>query len=171
MLEEFHPALRVWIRLLKTHNLILMKSRSRLAKHCTMAQFDILAQLSRGNDGTTLIDLSRRLLVTAGNVTGMIDRMERDRLVERRPDSKDRRVTRVHLTEKGKQLAETVIPKHTKDIERLFRPLKTLELQRLRHTLDKLIAGLEGGNIKYQISNNEPTTKTRRHEVGQRKTK
>ena len=164
MPEELNPALRVWVRLLKTHNLILMKSRAKLAKHCTMAQFDVLAQLSRGNDGITSIDLSRRLLVTAGNVTGMIDRMERDDLVERRPDPTDRRVTRVHLTEKGKQLAETVIPKHTKDIERLFRPLKILELQRLRHTLDKLIAGLEKGNIQL-------TTKTQRHEVEQRKTK
>ncbi len=152
MLEEQNPALRVWNRLLKTHNLILIRSRSRLARHCTMAQFDILAQLSRGNDGTTLMDLSRRLLVTAGNVTGMIDRMERDGLVERRPDPKDRRVTRVHLTEKGKRLAEAVIPKHTKDIEKLFRPLKTLELQQLRRTLDKLIAGLEGSNIKNQIN-------------------
>jgi len=158
MLEETNPALRAWIRLLKTHNLILIKARSRLAKHCTMAQFDILAQLSRGNDGTTLIDLSRHLLVTAGNVTGMIDRMERDGLVERSPDATDRRVTRVHLTEKGNQLAQTVIPKHRKDIEKLFRPLKPLELQRLRHLLDTLIAGLEGGNIKNQRSKIKETS-------------
>ncbi len=115
----------------------------RLSDFCTIAQFDILAQLSREKQDTPLTDLSRHLLVTAGNLTGIIDRMEKLDLVKRIPDSKDRRVTRVQLTEKGRQLAKTVIPRHTKDIGQIFSVLNDKEITQLRGLMDKLVGGLE----------------------------
>ena len=143
--ETSRASVGVWIRLLKAHNMIFNQVRGRLSEHCTMSQFDILAQLSREESGTPLVELSRRLLVTAGNVTGMIDRMEKAELVRRSADPSDRRITRVHLTDKGKLLARKVIPTHSQDIQRIFDPLKEKEIVQLRKLLDKLIAGMENG--------------------------
>jgi len=135
-----------WIRLLKAHNLILREARTRLAERCSMPQFDILAQLAREKNGTPLIELSRRLLVTAGNITGIIDRMEKSGLVARKADPNDRRITRVHLTAKGKQLAKSIIPEHTRDLNSFFDSLNEKEIAQLRSLLDKLIEGLEHAN-------------------------
>ena len=59
----------LWVRLLESHNLMLSEVRRRLADDCTMPRFDLLANLER-EDGQTLAALSRRMLVTAGNLTG-----------------------------------------------------------------------------------------------------
>src|SRR3990172_11903220 len=111
-----HTELAVWIRMLKLHNLVFRQARQRLVPFCTMAQFDVLAQLSRSTNGSTPAELSRHLLVTAGNITGLVDRMEKAGLVSRTPDPKDRRTIRLHLTDKGKEMARTVIPRHSQDI-------------------------------------------------------
>lgn len=136
-------SLGAWIRLLKAHNLIIRRARLGMGNQCTISQFDVLAQLSREKNGTKLVDLSRRLLVTAGNVTGLIDRMESLDLVFRSPDENDRRVTRVHLTEKGKRLGKSMIPIHARDVDQLFAHLNSNEKLQLRRLLDKLIKGLE----------------------------
>jgi DNA-binding MarR family transcriptional regulator len=136
-------AIGTWIRFLKAHNLILREARKRLNGSCTMSQFDILAQLDRSREPLTLAELSRTLLVTAGNITGMIDRMEEAGWVERKPDPQDRRATRVQSTPKGKQLAKSVIPKHARDIENLFASLNDQEITQLRNLLEKLVTRLE----------------------------
>jgi DNA-binding MarR family transcriptional regulator len=136
-------AVGTWIRMLKAHNLIFRETRRGLAPYCTMTQFDVIAQLMREKNGTTSAELSRRLLVTAGNLTGVLDRMVKSGLVRRNPDKQDRRVTRVSLTDKGKELAKTAIPIHTRDIQTLFGALSAVELRQIRLLLDKLIAGVE----------------------------
>lgn len=145
--EEVKPpqnlAVSAWIRLLKAHNLVLRQVRAKLKGYCTLSQFDVLAHLAREKDGATLVELSRHLLVTAGNITGLIDRMERSGYVKRVPDPKDRRVTRVQLTTSGKSLAETVLPKHAQDIQAVFGSLSDSEKIELRQLLDKLIAGFQ----------------------------
>jgi DNA-binding MarR family transcriptional regulator len=138
-----NPALSAWIRLLKVHNLVFRQARLNLAGYCTMAQFDVIAQLAREPKGTTQSELSRHLLVTAGNVTGLIDRMERAGLVERKEDSNDRRITRVRLSAKGRRLAKRVIPRHSKDIQTAFGALQENEILKLRSFLEKVIDGLE----------------------------
>lgn len=140
--SEDNLALSVWIRLLKTHNLVFREARTRMAPYCTMAQFDVLAQLSREKDGATPAELSRRLLVTAGNLTGLLDRMEKSGFLSRQRDSNDRRLTRVSLTQKGKDLAKKIIPIHTADIQELASNLSVGELKQLRQVLDKWIQGL-----------------------------
>lgn len=141
-----HAALGAWIRLLKVHNLVLKQARTRLSDHCTLPQFDVLAQLSREVDGTPITELSRRLLVTAGNTTGLIDRLERDGFVERKADARDRRITRVRLTEKGQRVASDVLPMHASDMEQWFSSLNRKEIEQLRKLLDKLVRGLEDEN-------------------------
>jgi DNA-binding MarR family transcriptional regulator len=136
-------ALSSWIRLLKVHNLIIRQIRSKIAKYCTLSQFDVLAHLSREKEGATLAELSRHLLVTAGNITGLIDRMERLGYVKRIRDIKDRRVIRVQLTESGERLTATVLPQHSQDITEAFWPLNDQEKLQFRDLLDKLIEGLD----------------------------
>jgi DNA-binding MarR family transcriptional regulator len=145
-------ALSAWIRLLKVHNLVIRQTRSKMAKHCTLSQFDVLAHLSRQKEGSTLADLSRHLLVTAGNITGLIDRMEGQGYVKRIADQYDRRVKRVQLTDAGERLAAIVLPKHSHDITEAFWPLTEQEKLQLRTILDKLIAGLENNDIGRQKS-------------------
>lgn len=106
-----------------------------------MARFDLLANLDR-TDGQTLASLSRNMLVTAGNLTGLVDRAARDGLVVKRSDARDRRVSRVHLTRKGRQLVQQMIPRHARAVQRTLAPLAAQEQGELRRLLGKLRSGL-----------------------------
>lgn len=127
----------LWVRLLESHNLMLGDLRRRLADDCTMARFDLLANLER-DDGQTLASLSRRMLVTAGNLTGLVDRAERDAVVERRPDPSDRRLSRVWLTPKGRDLVQGLLPMHARHVSELLTALEAGERRELRRLLGKL---------------------------------
>lgn len=127
----------IWPTLLECHARALAAIRSELLPACTMARFDLLATLQQ-EDGQTLASLSRHLLVTAGNLTGLVDRAARDGLVVKRSDARDRRVSRVHLTRKGKALASELIPRHARAVERTFAPLRPQERSELRRLLAKL---------------------------------
>jgi DNA-binding MarR family transcriptional regulator len=130
-----------WIKLLECHTRVLATLRTELLPDCTMARFDLLATLDR-QDGQTLAALSRTLLVTAGNLTGLVDRAARDGLVVKRSDARDRRVSRVYLTRKGKALVAELIPRHALAVERTFASLAQTEQTELRRLLGKLKAGL-----------------------------
>jgi DNA-binding MarR family transcriptional regulator len=132
----------VWLRLLQAHNLMLAEVRRRLAEECTMPRFDLLANLER-EDGQTLAALSRRMLVTAGNLTGLVDRAERDGVVERRPDPSDRRLSRVYLTERGRELVQAVLPTHAQHVTDLLSALDAGERRELRRLLGKLRESLQ----------------------------
>ena len=127
----------LWVRLLESHNLMLAELRRRLADDCTMPRFDLLANLER-EDGQTLAALSRRMLVTAGNLTGLVDRAERDSVVERRPDPSDRRLSRVWLTPKGRELVQSLLPAHATHVSELLGTLDAVERRDLRRLLGKL---------------------------------
>jgi DNA-binding MarR family transcriptional regulator len=127
----------LWVRLLESHNLMLARVRRRLAGECTMPRFDLLANLER-EDGQTLAALSRRMLVTAGNLTGLVDRAERDGVVERRPDPGDRRLSRVYLTAKGRELVHSLLPKHAQHVTETLSALDASERRELRRLLGKL---------------------------------
>jgi DNA-binding MarR family transcriptional regulator len=106
-----------------------------------MARFDLLANLDR-KDGQTLASLSRNMLVTAGNLTGLVDRAARDGLVIKRSDASDRRVSRVYLTRKGRTLVQEMIPRHARAVQRTLSPLGPQEQGELRRLLGKLRTGL-----------------------------
>ncbi|MBK7401902.1 MAG: MarR family transcriptional regulator [Myxococcales bacterium] len=94
-------------------------------------------------DGQTLATLSRKMLVTAGNLTGLVDRAERDGVVERRPDPNDRRLTRVFLTPAGDALARKAQERHSALAEELVGPLDRRDREALRHLLGRLRESLE----------------------------
>ena len=102
--EGQKPQLRLWLRMLSITKLVTQEIRRRLRVEfdATLPQFDLLAQLYRERDGLRLGELSRRTMVTNGNITGLADRLEADGLIRRETLDGDRRVTVAKLTEQGR---------------------------------------------------------------------
>ncbi len=111
---ESKPELKLWLRLLSTTKLISQEIRRRLRTEygATLPQFDLLAQLYREREGLRLGELSRRTMVTNGNVTGLVERLETDGLVVRETPDGDRRVTVAKLTRKGEDLFAEMAAAH-----------------------------------------------------------
>src|SRR5207245_6296043 len=97
-------AVSVWVRLLKAHGLVLRQVRRRVPEGLTLPQFDVLVQLHRSGEGMSPGELTRVLLVTAGNVTGIVGRLVAMDLAERHPVPADRRALRVRPTPLAPQL-------------------------------------------------------------------
>jgi DNA-binding MarR family transcriptional regulator len=127
----------LWLRLLESHNLMLSEVRKRLADRSTLPRFELLANLAQ-EDGQTLAALSRRMLVTAGNLTGLVDRAERDGVVERRADPRDRRLSRAYLTSRGRELVRSLLPVHAAHVAELLSGLDADDRRALRRILGKL---------------------------------
>jgi DNA-binding MarR family transcriptional regulator len=89
-----------------------IRSRLRLRFGTTLARFDYLAQLDRHPDGLRLSALSRYMMVTGGNVTGLTDQLVRDGWVERFPDADDGRAARVRLTSRGRSQFAAMATEH-----------------------------------------------------------
>jgi len=125
------------VRILAVHKRALAAIRDELERDMTLPRFDLLANLVR-SDGQTLASLSRSMLVTAGNLTGLVDRAARDGLVERRADPNDRRAWRVHTTAKGQRAFRDAERRHAARVTRLFAGLSPAELTTLMSLLDKV---------------------------------
>ena len=143
--DDGHLAASVWVRLLKAYGLMLREVRSRVPERLTLPQFDVLAQLERREQGMTPGELTRALLVTAGNVTGIVARLVAMGLVERHPVPEDRRAVRVRLTSKGRRVMARAIPQHRRDLERILSRVPPDQLSRLRDLLGSLGHALEAG--------------------------
>jgi len=139
-------ALRAWVRILAVHKRALAAIRDDLEHEMTLPRFDLLANLVR-SDGQTLASLSRSMLVTAGNLTGLVDRAARDGMVERRADPEDRRAWRVHLTPKGSRVFREVERRHAARVARLFSPLSHADLEALVRLLDRIREPLRGPEV------------------------
>jgi DNA-binding MarR family transcriptional regulator len=125
-----------------------MQQHSSSHLHCydlTPAQFEVLAHLHT-NPGITQQELAEKLLVTKGNVCGLINRLEADGLVERCPDPEDRRSNRLHLTEKATQIASEAIPDHEAFIEDHMAALSGEDLE----ALHALLRGLDQSLKQHQ---------------------
>jgi DNA-binding MarR family transcriptional regulator len=131
-------ALSVWVRLLKAHGLVLRQVRRRVPEGLTLPQFDVLVQLHRRDEGMTPGELTRALLVTAGNVTGIVSRLVAMDLAERHPVPEDRRAVRVRLTPRGRRLTRRAIPRHRRDVATLLSGVPPADLGRLRDLLGRL---------------------------------
>jgi DNA-binding MarR family transcriptional regulator len=138
-------AMRAHLRIATCYNLLMREARQTIAQRwrLTLPQFDVLAELARADvGGFTFVELSRLLLVTSGNLTGIVDRLEEQRLVERRPDAKDRRVIRVALTDKGRRVTDEVLPAHAADIDDIMSFMPRAALTQLNDLLGRLRDGL-----------------------------
>ncbi len=136
-----HHALRLWLRLLACTNLIEGHIRSRLRTQfdTTLPRFDLMAQLERAPNGLKMGELSKRMMVTGGNVTGITDQLVSENLVVREENPKDRRAYIVKLTPEGRELFAKMAVEHEKWVIEFFDGMKDLD----RHQLHTLLASLK----------------------------
>ena len=138
-------ALRAWLRLLGTVNRVegALRGRMRQAFDSTLPRFDVLAQLARVPEGLSMGDLSRRLMVSNGNVTDVMARLEKDGLVRRTPSPADRRTVKARLTGVGQKAFQEMAEPHEAWVAAMFSPLSREELATLIALMDRLRASLE----------------------------
>ncbi len=129
--------LRLWLRLLRTTRAIERQLRERLAREfdTTLPRFDVMAALDRAPDGMMMGELSRFLLVSNGNVTGIVERLVGDGLVVRAHRDGDRRAAIVQLTPAGRTLFATMAAAHACWIDELLAPVDPDTAQHIATTL------------------------------------
>jgi DNA-binding MarR family transcriptional regulator len=115
--------LRLWLRLLTCTTVIEREVRARLREQfdITLPRFDLMAQLDRSANGMTLGELSRRMMVTNGNVTGLAERLVAEGVLGRRQAANDRRAHVVRLTEKGRRQFRKMAQAHESWVADLLR--------------------------------------------------
>ena len=136
-----HPeALRLWLRLLTCTQLIEKQVRSHLRAQfdTTLPRFDLMAQLERVPEGLRMNELSRRLMVTGGNVTGITDQLVAEGLVERIEVAGDRRAFRVRLTDTGRQSFRAMARAHEDWIVDAFAALGPDDIATLHRLLGQV---------------------------------
>ncbi len=131
--EEGKLELRLWLRMLSTTKLISQELRRRLRTEfdATLPQFDVLSQLYREPDGLRLGELSQRTMVTNGNVTGLVERLENDGMLIRTRLGDDRRVTVAKLTDKGRMVFGKMAQAHENWLRELMKDLDPIVLRGL----------------------------------------
>ena len=150
--EDHGADLRLWLRLLTTTTLIESEIRRRLRDNfdSTLPRFDLMAQLDRAPEGMTLSDLSKRMMVSNGNLTGLVDRLIASSHIVRRVSDSDRRSSVISLTEAGRQAFRAMAADHENWISSLFGGLNQKEHAELMRLLGRAKASarreIEGDN-------------------------
>ncbi|RJF69029.1 MarR family transcriptional regulator [Deinococcus cavernae] len=147
--QDDHQAIKLWLRLLTTTTLLESAIRSRIQEHSEMSlpRFDLLSQLEREPDGLRMGELSARLMVTKGNVTGLADQLEREGLVERLSGT-DRRSVTLKLTTLGRERFGDIAQAHEAWVIDLLSALTPREQQQLSNLLGKVKTHLKEGHLK-----------------------
>ncbi len=142
--------LRLWLRLLRATRAIEAELRERLRVQfsLTLPQFDVLAALLRKPDGITMTELSRMLIVSNGNVTGIVDRLVSDRLVAREASPRDRRSFLVRLTPKGQTEFAGIARAHEQWIDKMLSEFDAEEAETIIQHLDGLAGRVRNGGTR-----------------------
>ena len=132
--------LRLWVRLLRTVRPIEVELRRRLQREfgVTLPKFDVMAALARRPAGMTMTEVSRFLMVSNSNVTGLIDRLVADGLVMRIVNEEDRRATFVRLTPKGVRRFAAIAEAHARWLEEMLAGFGSARSEALIGLLDEL---------------------------------
>ena len=133
--------LRLWLRLLRSSRAIEAQLRERLRTKfsITLPQFDVMAALARSAEGMTMTELSRQLMVSNGNVTGIIDRLVAEKLVLRQAPVSDRRSFIVRLTPKGASQFSVIAKAHEGWIDEMLVEFGSVEAESIISQLDGLV--------------------------------
>jgi|SRR5690625_765190 len=144
--------LRLWLRLLSCTTLIENELRSRLRKKykTTLPRFELMAQLAEQPEGLKMSELSRKMLVTNGNITGIADQLEKEGVVERQRVLHDRRSSVIRLTEKGQTLYKQIALVYNRWVDEFFGPLSS-------DNKENLLAALNQVKILARLNNKENT--------------
>lgn len=132
--------LKMWIRLLGVTRMSesILREYLRVNHDTTLPRFDVMAALYRRRDGVTMSELSRMLLVSNGNATAVVDRLEADGMVRRTPSDTDRRTVFVALTPEGLAAFETMAQRHEAEVDKLFSNLSESDLETLTDILKRM---------------------------------
>jgi DNA-binding MarR family transcriptional regulator len=138
--------LRLWLRMLKVSRLVSGALRDKLRKEhgTTLPRFDVMAALYRAEDGLKMSALSGVLRVSNGNVTGLVDRLEAEGLLERVAVAGDRRATIVRLTRKGRDEFAGLAALHEGWLDSLLCALGRAETEELSRLLGRVGDSLDG---------------------------
>jgi DNA-binding MarR family transcriptional regulator len=136
---DHEAELRLWLRLLTCTTLIEGEVRRRLRDEfdVTLPRFDLMAQLDKAPNGMTLGELSQRMMVSNGNVTGLAERLVEQGLLDRRPSPNDRRAQIVSLTSEGRRAFRAMARTHEDWIAGIFSGLDAAEIDQLMALLAK----------------------------------
>lgn len=137
--------LRLWLRLLKSSRMIESRLRENLRREfgSTLPRFDVLAALHRHDQGLKMSELSGVLKVSNGNVTGIVDRLEEDGMVERRAVEGDRRAARARLTPSGRRHFSALAAAHEDWIDALLADFNSSEAEEISARLHRLNERIE----------------------------
>ncbi len=137
---DHHASLRLWLRLLSCTTRVEDTIRQRLREQfgITLPRFDLMAQLEREPEGLAMGEVSRRMMVTGGNVTSIVDQLEREHLVQRLAVPGDRRSYRLTLTDAGRSTFATMAQAHEAWVRELLSPLSAKEQGQLATLLGTL---------------------------------
>ncbi len=143
--DDDHFSLKLWLRILTCSNLIESKIRYHLRRDfdSTLPRFDLLAQLDRA-DGLKMSELSQRLMVTGGNVTGLADQLQQEGWLVREQVENDRRATRLRLTDAGRERFAGMARTHEGWVIGMLGSLSRDEQRQLHALLGTLKRGLHG---------------------------
>ncbi len=132
-------SLRTWLRLLSCESMIEQRLRSVFRQHfdVTLPQFDVLSELEHASGALTMSELSHELMVSNGNITGVIDRLVTMGLVQRERPEHDRRIQYIRLTEKGSAEFRRMAELHETWVNQLFADLSQKDMQQLQALLLK----------------------------------
>ena len=135
--DDHHISLRLWLRLLSCTNQVEARIRQSLQARfgTTLPRFDLMAQLERAPGGLKMSELSQRMMVTGGNVTGITDGLEKEGLVVREVDVADRRAFRVKLTPEGRRQFARMASEHEQWVIDLFGGLSARQKNELMDLL------------------------------------
>src|ERR1700710_1715024 len=137
--HEHGDELRLWLRLLTCATMIEGEVRSRLRDRfsVTLPRFDLMAQLDRVPEGMTLSDVSKRMMVSNGNVTGLVERLVVSGHLDRRTSDQDRRVQVIRLTKAGRAEFRKMAAEHQGWIAGIFSDLTEKDVRELMRLLAK----------------------------------
>ncbi|GAC1421072.1 MAG: MarR family transcriptional regulator [Candidatus Velthaea sp.] len=138
--QSDHLSVRVWLRLLACTNTIEGRAGSKLREKfdTTLPRFDLMSQLERNPAGLRMTEISRRMMVTGGNITRIVDQLAAEGAVTRVVARDDRRVTIVRLTPAGRRAFDAMAAEHEEWIVAMFAGLREAERTQLFGLLAKL---------------------------------
>lgn len=146
--EDHHLSLKLWLRMLSTTVMIENEIRNRLRAEfdITLPRFDLMAQLERHPDGLRMGELSKRMMVTGGNITGITDQLEQEGLVMRVTDKQDRRAYSVKLTTAGRKAFKTMASVHEAWVAELFSGVDAEQKSQMISLLSSVKSDLSAGD-------------------------
>ena len=140
LVESDHHSLKLWLRLLTCSSLIEKKLRDelRLSFDMTLPRFDFLSQLERAPDGLTMGELSKRMMVSGGNISGIAAQLVDEGLIDRSQVPNNRRTFIVTLTQKGRDEFETIAKTHERWVIEILGQLDQDDVKQLMNLLLKV---------------------------------